>query len=68
MLYLLSQYILDWAHGGEWESRLAFLRLFKYITVRSAGAAITSLVLCWWLGPVVIRWLKAQRFGQEYAD
>jgi len=68
MLYLLSQHILDWAHGGEWESRLAFLRLFKYITVRSAGAAITSLVLCWWLGPGVIRWLKAQRFGQEYAD
>ena len=68
MLYLFSQYILDWAHGTEWESRLAFLRLFKYITVRSAGAAITSLVLCWWLGPGVIRWLKAQRFGQEYAD
>ena len=68
MLYLLSQHILDWAHGGEWESRLAFLRLFKYITVRSAGAAITSLVLCWWLGPKVIRWLKEQRFGQEYAD
>jgi phospho-N-acetylmuramoyl-pentapeptide-transferase len=68
MLYLLSQHILDWAHGGEWESRLAFLRLFKYITVRSAGAAITSLMLCWWLGPKVIRWLKEQRFGQEYAD
>jgi phospho-N-acetylmuramoyl-pentapeptide-transferase len=68
MLYLLSQHILDWAHGSEWESRLAFLRLFKYITVRSAGAAITSLVLCWWLGPKVIRWLKEQRFGQEYAD
>ena len=68
MLYFLSQQILDWAHGSEWESRLAFLRLFKYITVRSAGAAITSLVLCWWLGPGVIRWLKAQRFGQEYAD
>ena len=68
MLYLLSQYILERSHGSEWESRLAFLRLFKYITVRSAGAAITSLVLCWWLGPGVIRWLKAQRFGQEYAD
>ena len=68
MLYLLSQYILERSHGSEWESRLAFLRLFKYITVRTAGAAITSLVLCWWLGPKVIRWLKAQRFGQEYAD
>ena len=68
MLYLISQYILDWAHGTEWESRLAFLRLFKYITVRSAGAAITSLALCWWLGPKVIRWLKDLKFGQDYAD
>jgi phospho-N-acetylmuramoyl-pentapeptide-transferase len=68
MLYLLSQQILDWAHGTEWESRLAFLRLFKYITVRSAGAAITSLLLCWWLGPCVIRWLKELKFSQEYAD
>jgi len=68
MLYFLSQQIMDWAHGSEWESRLAFLRLFKYITVRSAGAAITSLVLCWWLGPKVIRWLKELKFGQEYAD
>jgi phospho-N-acetylmuramoyl-pentapeptide-transferase len=68
MLYLLSQQILDWAHGTEWESRLAFLRLFKYITVRSAGAAITSLLLCWWLGSRLIRWLKELKFGQEYAD
>jgi len=68
MLYLLSQHILDWAHGSEWESRLAFLRLFKYITVRSAGAAVTSLLLCWWLGPKIIRWLKDLKFGQEYAD
>jgi phospho-N-acetylmuramoyl-pentapeptide-transferase len=68
MLYLLSQQILDWVHGSDWESRLAFLRLFKYITVRSAGAAVTSLALCWWIGPKVIRWLKELRFGQEYAD
>jgi phospho-N-acetylmuramoyl-pentapeptide-transferase len=68
MLYLLSQHILDWAHGTEWESRLAFLRLFKYITVRSAGAAVTSLLLCWWLGPKIICWLKDLKFGQEYAD
>jgi phospho-N-acetylmuramoyl-pentapeptide-transferase len=68
MLYFLSQQILDWAQGTGWESRLSFLRLFKYITVRSAGAAITSLVLCWWLGPKVIRWLKELKFGQEYAD
>ena len=68
MLYLLSQKILEMVHGSDWEGRLSFLRLFHYITVRSAGAAITSLVLSWWLGPKVIAWLKELKFGQEYAD
>ncbi len=68
MLYYLSQQILDWAHGSDWEARLSFLRLFKYITVRSAGAAVTALVLSWWLGPKIILWLKRQKFGQEYTD
>jgi phospho-N-acetylmuramoyl-pentapeptide-transferase len=68
MLDYLSQSILDWAHGSDWQPRLSFLRLFHYITVRSAGAAITSLLLSWWLGPMVIRWLKELKFGQEYAD
>ena len=68
MIYYLSQQILDWAHGSDWESRLSFLRLFKYITVRGAGAAVTALVLCWWLGPKIIHWLKQLKFGQEYSD
>jgi phospho-N-acetylmuramoyl-pentapeptide-transferase len=68
MLYYLSQRILDWTHGGDWEGRVSFLRLFRYITVRSAGAAITSLLLSWWLGPKIINWLKDLKFGQEYAD
>src|SRR5215831_9484853 len=68
MINYLSQVILDWAHGSDWESRLSFLRLFKYITVRSAAAAVTALALCWWFGPRIIRWLKAQKFGQEYVD
>ncbi len=68
MLYYLSQQILDWTHGTTWEGRLSFLRLFRYITVRSAGAAITALALSWWLGPKIIRWLKELKFGQEYAD
>ncbi len=59
---------MDWAHGSDWQARLSFLRLFHYITVRSAGAAITSLLLSWWLGPKIIRWLKELKFGQEYAD
>ncbi|HSY17634.1 MAG TPA: phospho-N-acetylmuramoyl-pentapeptide-transferase [Candidatus Acidoferrales bacterium] len=68
MLYYLSQQILDWAHGTDWESRLSFLRLFRYITVRSAGAAVTALVLSLWLGPYIIRKLKEMKFGQEYVD
>jgi phospho-N-acetylmuramoyl-pentapeptide-transferase len=68
MLYLISQWLLDWSHGSEWESRLSFLRLFRYITVRSAGAAVTALIISWWLGPKVIRWLKQLKFGQEYDD
>src|SRR5207244_560824 len=47
---------------------LSALRLFRYITFRSAGAAVTALVLSWWLGPRVIAWLKQLKFGQEYAD
>jgi phospho-N-acetylmuramoyl-pentapeptide-transferase len=68
MLYYFSQRILDWAHGSDWESRLAFLRLFRYITVRSAGAALTALVLSLWFGPFIIRKLKEMKFGQEYVD
>jgi phospho-N-acetylmuramoyl-pentapeptide-transferase len=68
MFYYLSQYLLDWSAGTPWAQRLSALRLFSYITFRSAGAAVTALILSWWLGPRVIRWLKQLRFGQEYAD
>jgi phospho-N-acetylmuramoyl-pentapeptide-transferase len=68
MFYYLSQLILDWSANTVWEDRLSALRLFRYITVRSAGAALTALVLSWWLGPRVIAWLKQVKFGQEYAD
>jgi phospho-N-acetylmuramoyl-pentapeptide-transferase len=68
MFYYLSQQILDWSHGTTWESRLSFLRLFRYITVRSAGAAVTALLLSWWLGPKIIHWLKTLKFGQDYKD
>ena len=68
MLYYLSQQILDWLHGTSWENQLSWLRLFRYITVRSAGAAVTALVLSWWLGPKIIHWLKQLKFGQDYAD
>ena len=68
MFYYLSQLILDWSANTVWEDRLSALRLFKYITVRSAGAALTALVISWWLGPRIIAWLKQVKFGQDYAD
>ncbi len=68
MIYYLSQMLTDWAEGTGWAESLSFLRLFRYITVRSAGAAVTALLLSWWLGPKVIAWLKRIKFGQEYVD
>ncbi len=68
MFYLLSQQLLEWTKGTPWAAHLSALRLFHYLTVRSAGAAITALVLSWWLGPGIIHWLKQQKFGQDYAD
>lgn len=68
MLYFLSQWLLKAAAGTPWAERLSELRLFSYITFRCAGAAITALLLSWWLGPRVINWLKQLKFGQEYAD
>jgi len=68
MFYYLSQHLLDWSAGTPWAYRLSALRLFTYITFRSAGAAVTALILSWWLGPRVIAWLKQLKFGQEYAD
>src|SRR2546423_7927022 len=68
MLYSLSQYLLKISADTSWEGPLSFLRLFRYITFRSGGAAVTALIFSWWLGPRVIAWLKRLKFGQNYAD
>jgi phospho-N-acetylmuramoyl-pentapeptide-transferase len=68
MFYYLSEYLMDRASGTSWESTLSGLRLFQYITFRSAGAAVTALLLSLWLGPSVIAWLKQLSFGQNYQD
>ena len=56
MFYYLSQWILNKAAETDWAESLSFLRLFRYITFRSAGAAVTALILSWWLGPKIIAW------------
>ncbi len=68
MFYYLSQMILDGAVGTHWENAVSPLRLFRYITFRSAGAAVTALLLSLLLGPKFIEWLKRLKFGQDYAD
>ena len=68
MIYKLSQYLLGISQDTAWQDNLSFLRVFRYITFRSAGALLTALMLSWWLGPKIIRWLKQLKFGQEYAD
>lgn len=68
MLFYLSQYIQEQADGTAWADRLSFLRVFRYVSFRSAGAAITALLLSWWFGPKLIAWLKRIRFGQDWAD
>jgi phospho-N-acetylmuramoyl-pentapeptide-transferase len=68
MFYYLAHQILDASAHTAWAKTLGPLRLFLYITFRMAGAAVTALVLSWWLAPKVITWLRQLRFGQEYAD
>jgi phospho-N-acetylmuramoyl-pentapeptide-transferase len=68
MIYYLSQYLLTLSENTAWHDDVSFLRLFRYISFRSAGALITALLLSWWLGPKVIAWLQRLKFGQQYAD
>jgi phospho-N-acetylmuramoyl-pentapeptide-transferase len=68
MFYYLSQFVLNRSAETNWADPLSFLRLFRYITLRSAGAAVTALILSWWLGPKIIAWLNRVKFGQEYSD
>jgi phospho-N-acetylmuramoyl-pentapeptide-transferase len=68
MLYYLSQHILNAANGTQWADPLSGLRVFQYITFRSAGAAVTAFILSWCLGAKVIAWLQRLKFGQEYVD
>ena len=69
MFYYLSRLPawLDQEGYGQWADLLSPLNVFQYSTFRSAGAAVTALFICWWLGPRVIRWLKYLA-RQEYED
>lgn len=44
---------------------VSWLNLFRYITFRSAGAAITALLISFLVGPYIIRMLKARQINEE---
>jgi phospho-N-acetylmuramoyl-pentapeptide-transferase len=68
MFYYISQWLMGQGAGSPWAERLSALRLFRYITFRCVGAAMTALVMSWLLGPRMIHWLKLLKFGQDYQD
>jgi phospho-N-acetylmuramoyl-pentapeptide-transferase len=57
MLYLL----LDWLERSYHPPGFGLIR---YITFRAAAAAITALVIAFWLGPKIIYALKAHQIGE----
>ena len=52
----------------EIHSSLSFLRIFEYVTWRSACAAITSLLICLVFGPRMIRMLQRLQIGQHIRE
>lgn len=68
MIYYLAQWIRDWGEGTSYESLTSPFRVFKYVSLRSAGAATTALFLSWGLGPRTIRWLIDLKIRQMYKD
>src|SRR5690348_13629899 len=68
MFFYLAQLIENAVTGTSWAPAFSALRVFHYISFRSAGAAVTALLISLWLGPKVILWLKHLKFGQDYQD
>ncbi len=39
--------------------------LFRYLTFRTGGAIMTAMIICFLIGPGVIRWLKSKQTGGQ---
>lgn len=59
MMLLLSDWLAQFDEG---------FRVVQYITLRAIFAAITSLVACLFVGPIMIRWLQSASIGQSVRD
>ena len=47
------------------EHQVLLFNLFKYLTFRTGGAILTSMVISFAIGPRFIRWLRAKKVGQQ---
>jgi len=55
----------EWIYPLHKIAGLSLLNVFRYITFRSAYAAITALFISFAFGPVMIRWLRRVKLGQK---
>jgi phospho-N-acetylmuramoyl-pentapeptide-transferase len=55
-------YLLEWLDGF---AHVPGMGLIRYITFRAAAAAVTALVMAFWLGPKIIRLLKRRQIGES---
>lgn len=44
------------------------LNLFRYITFRTAGATVTAILICLFIGPIIIKWLKRHQIGENIRE
>lgn len=49
-------------------SKLSVLNLLRYITFRVAASAVTSLLICFALGPVIIKFLRRKHLGDPVRE
>lgn len=50
------------------QDEFSFLRIFQYITFRSAYAVVTSLIIAFIFTPYIIRWLQRLKFGENIRE
>ena len=60
--------LYEWLYPLHTTHGFSFLNLFKYITVRSALAAVLALVISFVLGPPMIEWLRRVKLGQQVRE
>ena len=55
----------EWIYPLHEHAGLSVLNVFRYITFRSAYAAVTALLISFLFGPLMIEWLRSVKLGQR---